>query len=435
MTNYIILAFCIIIILSYIFDITAKFSRIPGVIFLIGMGIAIRIFSDASGLEIPDFEPFLPVLGTLGLIMIVMEASLDIELKRSKRGIIIKSVSSAIVLLVVFVTLFSYILVKFAGLNVSDAMLNSIPLGIISSSIAIPAAANLNSHDKEFVVYESSISDIFGIMIFDMVLLSHGTLGENIFKFLLDGIFTTIIALISTAALAFLLHRTKYHVNYVIILTSIILIYSLAKLIHLPSLLLVLIFGLVLANNRFIENDIVKKVIDFTKFRNDIVSFRKILGELTFLVRSFFFILFGYYTKVDNLVNPGNLLIAACITLGILMLRWIYFKQVLHLPAFPLVLFTPRGLITILLFLSIPFESKIPFVSEEIITLVILMTILALTIGNILQKKEMPVAIPVTEPDSPAAEAALTGNGSITEASAVGTSQTSISEEKTDNPY
>ncbi|MFH0842546.1 MAG: sodium:proton antiporter [Bacteroidota bacterium] len=409
MTNYIILAFCIVIVLSYIFDITAKFSKIPGVIFLIAMGVGIRILSDASGLETPDFEPFLPVLGTLGLIMIVMEASLDIELKKNKKSIIVKSISSAFILLVVFVAIFSYILVRFLGFSLRDSLLNSIPLGIISSSIAIPAAAYLNSGNKEFVVYESSFSDIFGIMIFDMVLLSHGTIGGTIFKFALDGIFTLIIALLSTAALAFLLHRTKYHVNYVIILTSIILIYSLAKLIHLPALLLVLIFGLVLSNNKFLENNFVKKFIDFTKFRNDILSFRKILGELTFLVRSFFFIMFGYYTEINNLINPQNLLIASGIAFGLILLRWIFFRQVLRLPAIPLVFFTPRGLITILLFLSIPVESKIPLVSEEIITLVILITIIVLTIGNILQKKEISDAVPVTGQIDQPGDAALNG--------------------------
>jgi len=39
MTNYIILVLCIIVILSYLFDITSKYSKIPGVILLIGLGI------------------------------------------------------------------------------------------------------------------------------------------------------------------------------------------------------------------------------------------------------------------------------------------------------------------------------------------------------------------------------------------------------------
>ena len=391
MTNYIILALCVIILLAYIFDISSKFSKIPGVILLIALGIAIQLLSKATGFTIPNIKPLLPVIGTLGLIMIVMEASLDIELKKNKRGLIIKSVSSAFILFGVFVIIFSFILVRFMGFSWRDSLLNSIPLGIISSSIVIPSASGLDPTEKEFVVYESSFSDIFGIMIFDFILLSQSSIGIGIFTFTRDGIFTIIIALISTAGLGYLLHKTSYHVNYVIILTSIVMIYSLAKLIHLPALLLVLIFGLVLANNRFLEIDLVKKFVDFTKFRNDISSFKKILGELTFLVRSFFFIMFGYYTKINNLFNLENILIGIIICGGIFLLRWVFFKQVLHLPAVPIVFFAARGLITILLFISIPTESRIPIISEEVVTLVILITIIIMMIGNFLQKKEIHV--------------------------------------------
>jgi hypothetical protein len=59
------------------------------------------------------------------------------------------------------------------------------------------------------------------------------------------------------------------------------------------------------------------------------------------------------------------------------------------MPAMPLVLFMPRGLITILLFLSIPLTSRIPLITEEVITLVILMTIFILMFGNIISKKKI----------------------------------------------
>jgi len=386
MTNYIILALCIIVILSYIFDISGRFSKIPGVILLIALGIGMQLISGATGLTIPNIKPLLPVIGTLGLIMIVMEASLDIELEKNKKSIILKSVLSAFVLSALFVVIFSIILVKYIGGSWRDSMLNAIPLGIISSSIAIPAAFRLNPSEKEFVVYESSFSDIFGIMVFEFILLNQSSIGMGIIKFAFDGLFTVIIALVSTAGLGYLLHKTSYHINYVIILTSIILIYSLAKLIHLPALLLILIFGLLLANHKYLRIDLVKRFIDFPKLKGDIDSFKKILTELTFLVRSFFFIMFGFYTQVNDLFNPDNLLTAALITVGIFLSRWLFFKLILHLPAVPLVFFAPRGLITILLFISIPLESRIFIISEEVVTLVILMTIIFMAMGNLLKK-------------------------------------------------
>ncbi len=389
MTDYIILALCIIIILAYIFDISSRFSKIPGVILLIALGIAIQVISRASGLTIPNLKPLLPVMGTLGLIMIVMEASLDIELSKSKKRVLINSVSSAFVLFAVFVSVSSVILMKLFGLSFQNSLLNSIPFGIISSAVAIPSAFRLSPSEKEFVVYESSFSDIIGIMLFDFILFTESSLGMGIFIFIRDGIITVILALIFSALLGYLLHKISYHVNYVIILTFIVLIYSLAKLIHMPGLLLILIFGLALANNKFLRIEVIEKFVDFPKLSNDISSFKKILGELTFLVRSFFFIMFGFYTQLNNLFSLGNILTGLLITAGIFLLRFLYLKLILRLPAIPMVFFAPRGLITILLFISIPAAARLTVISEEVVTCVILLTIFIMGIGNLLVKKEI----------------------------------------------
>ena len=354
--------------------------------------MVLRLFSDNLGFQIPNLKTILPVIGTLGLIMIVMEASLDINLDRNKGKLIIRSVSSAFILLAIFVAVFALILVRFFEFSWHDSILNAIPFGIVSSSVAIASAVNLKPEDKEFVVYESSFSDILGIMAFEFILLNHESIGLGIFLFIRDGIFTLIIAMISTALLGYLLHKITYHVNYVIILTFIILIYVLAELIHLPALLLILIFGLVMANNKFLENELIEEYIDFLKFRDDIKSFKRILGELTFLVRSFFFIMFGFYTNIYNLFNVKNLVTALLISLGVFILRLLYLKKVLGMPVVPIVFFAPRGLITILLFLSIPVASTISIISEEVVTLVILITIVVMMIGSFFQRKEIQTA-------------------------------------------
>lgn len=388
MTNYIILALCILVILSYIFDITSKYTKIPGVIFLIALGISIQLLGKSTKLDIPNLEPILPVIGTLGLILIIMEASLDLKLEKRKKGLIIKSVSSAFLLFAVFTAGFTYILVHYFGLSVRDALLNGIPLGIISSSIAIPSAIFLPEDDREFVVYESSFSDIFGIIIFDFVLINQESIGLGIFNFGVNTFITLIIAIITSSVLALLLHKIKYHINYVIIMTSVVLVYVLAKLSHLPALLLILAFGMVLSNNQFLEHTIANKFFNFLKFRDDLESFKKILTELTFLVRSFFFIMFGYYTKVVGLLDWHNIFAGLSITAGIFLLRIIFIRLILKMPAIPLLFFSPRGLITILLFLSIPLASRNHIISEEVITLVILLSIFILMIGNIFYKKK-----------------------------------------------
>ena len=399
MTNYIILALCVIIILSYLFDISSRYSRIPGIILLIGLGIALQLISLSTGFNIPNLKPILPVIGTLGLVMIVLDASLDLKLEKKKSRVLINTVSSALVLLVLVVTAGSLVLVKVFGHTPIYAVLNMIPLGIISSAAAIPSAEGLSSKEKEFIVYESSFSDILGIMAFDFILLGQSEMSVGVGNFLIAGFMTIVIAAVTTVGLAWLLHKANYHVNYVIIMTFVVLVYVLAELYHLPALLLVLVFGLALSNNRIVENTFISRYIEFGKFNRDLNAFRRILGELTFLVRSFFFIIFGYYTSVEGVFYPENLITAFIITAGILLIRWLFFYCILRIKSLPLVLFAPRGLITILLFLSIPAAYMIPEINTEVITLVILMTLLAMMLGNIISPRKAKRVVSAAKTD------------------------------------
>ena len=392
-TNYVILALCIIIILSYLFDVSFRYSRIPGVVLLIGLGIILQLTVKYTGINIPNLKPVLPVLGTLGLILIVMDAALEIQLESHRKSMLLKSVFSAIIMLIVFSGLLSIILIKFFHLPKTTALLNAIPLGIISSAVAISSSVLLDRNQREFVTFESAISDIIGILAFDFILLNQGSIGNGLINFGLKGIVTILIAAVMSGILAFLLHRIKYHVSYIIILTSVVMIYVLAKLVHLPGLLLVVIFGLALSNNQMIEHTFVNRFVDFEKFRSDISSFKKILAELTFLVRSFFFIMFGYYTSLAGFANLNNLIFAICITSGIFILRWILLRILMGSDTGKLVWFAPRGLITILLFLSIPEMYRTDLISEEVVTLVILLSIFVMMTGNILparQKEKSP---------------------------------------------
>ena len=382
MTNYIIIALCIIVLLAYLFDVTSKYSKIPGVILLISLGIGIQLLVNTTGFSIPNMQPILPVLGTLGLILIVLEAGLDIKLEKRKIRLVLKSVFSGISLFAVFTVILSYILIKVYGFPVKESILNAIPLGIISSAVAISSTTHMNSDQKEFIIYESSISDIVGILAFGFIMNNFDSIAYGLFSFMINGLITAVFAIAFTIGLGYLLHTIKYHVNYVIIMTSVVLVYVLAGLFHLPALILVLVFGLALSNYKLFEPTILNKFVDFEKFRTDVDSFQKILTELTFIVRSFFFIMFGYYTKVSNLFNIDNIIFALVIVLGIFLLRWLFFSLVLKMKNLSLILFAPRGLITILLFLSIPVVSRISVINEEIITLVILMTLLIMMLGN-----------------------------------------------------
>lgn len=322
-------------------------------------------------------------MGVLGLILIVLEGSLDLTIDSSKKKLIANSVTSSIVLLAVFVTLLTLVLVYVYEFTWKQSLINSIPLGIISSAVAIPSATGLLNRDREFVIYESSISDIVGILAFDFIIANSTSIGKGLLGFVIDFVATVIVSVLFSSALAFILHKIKHHVKYIIITTAIILVYSLAKLIHLPSLLVVLIFGLVMNNNHLFKNKISTKFIDFQSFNSELTSFKHITGEFTFIIRSFFFIMFGFYTNIIDVLDLDSFIFASLITLAIFVLRGIFMKSIIKIPLNPLLFFAPRGLITILLFLNIPEDLLLPSMNKGLITQIIFLSILIMTFGNV----------------------------------------------------
>ena len=383
MTYYILIALCVIVIFSYIFELSAKYTKIPGVILLIVTGMLINSLIDNLNVKIPDLSVLLPIMGTIGLILIVLEGSLDLTIDSSKKKLIANSITSSIVLLLVFVTLITLVLVYIYHFSLRQSLINSIPLGIISSAVAIPSASGLIKADKEFVIYESSISDIFGILAFDFIIANTTSIGKGLIGFTFEILATIILSVVFSSALAYILHKINHHVKYIIITTAIILVYSLAKLVHLPSLLVVLIFGLVMNNNHLFRNRFSAKVIDFQSFDSELISFKHITGELTFIIRSFFFIMFGFYTNILDVLDIDSLIFASIVTFAIFILRAIFFKTVIKIPLNPLLFFAPRGLITILLFMNIPEDLLLPSMNKGLITQIIFLTILMMTFGNV----------------------------------------------------
>ncbi|CUT01350.1 hypothetical protein JGI17_11151, partial [Candidatus Kryptonium thompsonii] len=186
---------------------------------------------------------------------------------------------------------------------------NSIPLAVISSSIAISSAKNLPAEDREFIVYESSLSDIFGIIAFNFFVFNNGIEVKSIITFAFETLLILIIASLTTLSLAFLLSRIKHHVKFIPIIVIIIMIYAISKIYHLPALILILVFGLFLGNIDKIERT--SKL--FEMLRVDVLSdevdrFKELTIEFTFLVRSFFFLLFGYLIETSNLLNLKTVL-------------------------------------------------------------------------------------------------------------------------------
>ena len=173
-TLYILFVLPLLIIFSYLFDSFSRKTKFPSVILLMITGILFRFFISFSGYDNFTFlDNLIPVLGTIGLILIVLEGAIELEISRKKLPLILKGFLAAFIILVVNIFVLKWIFENIFDLQNTVAALFAIPLSIISSAVAIPSAAGLIDNEREFVIYESTFSDILGIMIFNYALRQY----------------------------------------------------------------------------------------------------------------------------------------------------------------------------------------------------------------------------------------------------------------------
>ena len=159
-----------ILVISYLFGLIAKRTNVPSVLLLILMGMGMSPLLETLGTTGDDLMPFLRVLGIIGLIMIVLEAAMDLKISKDKYPLIGKSFIAAFVILLLTTASIAGIIVFLFDASFLSAMLYGAPLSIISSAIIIPSVGNMIQKKKEFIIYESAFSDIFGIMAFSFAL-------------------------------------------------------------------------------------------------------------------------------------------------------------------------------------------------------------------------------------------------------------------------
>ena len=388
-TYHLIIALSIIIVLSFLFNILAKRTNFPSVLLLISLGIGVKAVMSYLGTEL-DFFPILEALGVVGLIMIVLEAALDLELKKEKRKLIVKSMIVAFLGLIMSSLLISFIIQgMISNVDFLTSLIYAIPLSIMSSAIIIPSVVNLSEDKREFMIYESTFSDIFGIMFFYYVL---GNVDSHGFK---EVIFHVSANLVSTIAISLLLGyimvwglqslRTK--TKFFLILAILILLYAIGKLMHISSLLIILIFGLILNNRKIFFRGRLSKLISNSGIVRLLDDFKMFTAETSFLVRTFFFVFFGMSLSLNTFKGGQVWILSFLILVALFGIRLLLIKSVLRKNIFPKVWLAPRGLITILLFYAIPEEFQLEEFKAGVLFIVIIFTALVMAISLMMEKR------------------------------------------------
>ena len=377
-----------LVIFSYLFDLLSGKTKIPSFILLMCLGIGIKQLLDYFNFTAFNFTNILPTLGTLGLVLIVFEGALELRYSRDKNSVIKKSFFSALIILLATSVLITGIIYYISGQSFYLCFVNAIPFCVISSAVAIPAASNMSKEKKEFIVYESSFSDILTVVLFNFMINNQQISISSFTKLGAEMGVITLVVICSCLLLLYLIGRLTHHVKSFLVISILILVYSIGQLFHLSSLIIVLALGLFLNNASQIRFPPFRKYFIYPKLRYDIKQLFQLSAESAFLMRTFFFIMFGYTMDIYQLQNWSVLLSGGAMLVAIYLVRFIYIKLVSKTDMMPELVLIPRGLISVLLYYSLPPAMKIKGVETGLLFVVILGTSVILSLGLLVTKRQ-----------------------------------------------
>ncbi|WP_405380373.1 cation:proton antiporter [Maribacter sp. LLG6340-A2] len=381
----------LIVVISFFFNGISKKTNIPAVLMLIVLGILIKIILENLIPEIPDFLGSLEILGTIGLIMIVLEAALELELKKEKFWPIVKSMAVALLGLLASAFIAALILNRFIpGMTIQSAWLYATPLSILSSAIIIPSVGGLQQKKKEFHIYESTFSDIIGIMMFYFLTGQLNPTEDNgAVGFAWNLLLTIVIALVASYAIILIFQRIKSQAKLFLLIAVLLLLYAIGKKMHLSSLIIILVFGLIVKNVDLFFPGKTKVFLESKRMKQIYHELHIITLETAFVIRTFFFVIFGITIVLSSLLSLNVVFVSLLIIASIYVIRFILLYIFSGKDILPQLFIAPRGLITVLLFYAIPVEAQVDGFESGILLFVIIATSLIMTWAMIKDKRKI----------------------------------------------
>ncbi len=373
----------ILIIISYIFSLIGNKLRIPSVLLLLVFGIIVRQITLFTGNYTPIPQGAIEVLGVIGLVLILLEAGLDLKIEAGRGGLIKSAVLSSLFVMILSMLSISSVIHFFLGQPWSVGFIYSVPLGIISSTVVASSISSLSQKKREFLTYESSLSDIFGILVFNYIVIQTSLSVSSLLSTSVSVILSVGVSILVSGLLTWLMIRVSSSVKVFLIFALLILVYATAHQLEIPALPLILIFGLFINNWSKIRDRDLRKWLPVDKVSELAESIKGLTAESAFLARTLFFALFGYSINIQELFNLQVALVGLLITIIIYVVRFLYLRLFSRDHILPELFYAPRGLVTIVLFYQIPVSLQFDGLDEGVLLFVILATSLILMAGSI----------------------------------------------------
>jgi len=375
-----------LLMLAFVANRLFQWTRVPDVVVLMATGLLIGpVF---RWVQPGPFEGVAHAFGSLALILILFEAGLDLDLRRTLRhfpgGLLLGFLSYTLTTLAV-----GGIVWRNLGLPLREAMTVGAIMGCTSSTIVLPILQQWKAREpvRVTLVVESTLGDILGVLTTQFLLDFDPSQGSAV-----GGLFSRLALQVSISLLSALLIGFLW--------SKLLPFYAGTEALKGSGLLAVLGFGLALSNLPGARSEMAAMFqwsVPRTAKHEQILSFH---SELSFLVRTFFFVMIGVVVKLGGLRAIWLLLLG--VMGAIWLARWIgvqltawSWRESTVADRKVVLWMLPRGLITIVLALAVveargDAMSFLPALSFA----VVLLTNLLVLVGGIDAARAAPAPAP-----------------------------------------
>jgi cell volume regulation protein A len=368
-------------------------TRIPDSLLLIAAGFGLRTL---VGADVELAYAAAPYFGAFALLVILFEGGLHLDIEH-----IITSWRPAFRLMATaFVASFALIFLAayfiFMRTAVTSALLAA-AISCTSAAVIIPLIRQINIPPmvRTVLELESSLSDAFAVL-FTVTVLNLVVEGDRAVQQLGMVIFTSltgslVIGVGAGVLCIWVLRRLAGQpLTYLVTFAFMLMVYAAADAVHSSGVFGAFIFGLTLSNGPAV---LVKIRPSFNRalVENELqnVDIKGFHAELTFLVRTFFFVFLGMLFDLER-TTLMILLESLVIYVAILIARFVAVRlsrlpgdaDVQRRGMSTLFLFMPRGLASAVL-ATLPAAVGVAYTEDfvPITVLIILFTNLAITLG------------------------------------------------------
>jgi cell volume regulation protein A len=391
----------VVILVGLAGEVGFKRTGIPSVLFLMGLGILLGpVLGYADASRVASLAPY---FGTLALLIILFDGGLNLQF--------MKVMNETPLALLFSVTVFACSVLAVAALYVwglGGQWLQGLLLGAIlggtAAAIILPVVSqvpSLREPIKVLVSLDSAFSEVFVVVIALAIMGSFTETGgkfgvvREIFHSFFDALVLAALAGVVWARL--LTWIAGQTLSYMLTLAAILVLYYVAELVGASGAITILLFGLVLANMETLALRLARPLrlligyeLDQAKFVLD-EFLKRINEELSFLVRTFFYVLLGLIVDLSkfnwSIAAYGLALFAIVFGVRVVVTfgfgeatrSWTSYERVL------IAAMVPRGVATaVMAFLptsaGIPDTENFPMYALTVITLGVLFMTLSLAL-------------------------------------------------------